>query len=147
MGPLQGPGAVRTGEPRVNGRCSGHRAPCFCMQLSCDMMLAHGGSRRPRDPKSSRASGLTVSVNCISAPAAPGRDIQVFSQTPSLGSLYRVCAFIEAISAAAAAAKSLQSCPSLCNPRDGSPPGCPIPGILQARTLEWLAISFSKGYF
>ena len=45
--------------------------------------------------------------------------------------------------AAAAAAKSLQSCPTLCNPIDGSPPGSPIPGILQARTLEWAAISFS----
>ena len=44
--------------------------------------------------------------------------------------------------AAAAAAKSLQSCPTLCDPRDGSPPGSPIPGILQARTLEWVAISF-----
>ena len=41
-------------------------------------------------------------------------------------------------------AKSLQSCPTLCNPRDGSPPGSPVPGILQARTLEWVAISFSK---
>ena len=46
--------------------------------------------------------------------------------------------------AAAAAAKSLQSCPTLCSPRDGSPPGFPIPGILQARTLEWVAISFSN---
>ena len=46
--------------------------------------------------------------------------------------------------AAAAAAKSLQSCPTLCNPIDGSPPGSPIPGILQARTLEWVAISFSN---
>ena len=45
--------------------------------------------------------------------------------------------------AAAAAAKSLQSCPTLCDPRDGSPPGSPVPGILQARTLEWLAISFN----
>ena len=42
------------------------------------------------------------------------------------------------------AAKSLQSCPTLCNPRDGSPPGSPVPGILQARTLEWVAISFSN---
>ena len=42
------------------------------------------------------------------------------------------------------AAKSLQSCPTLCDPRDGSPPGSPIPGILQARTLEWVAISFSN---
>ena len=46
--------------------------------------------------------------------------------------------------AAAAAAKSLQSCPTLRNPIDSSPPGSPNPGILQARTLEWLAISFSK---
>ena len=46
--------------------------------------------------------------------------------------------------AAAAAAKSLQSCPTLCDPIDGSPPGSPIPGILQARTLEWVAISFSN---
>ena len=46
--------------------------------------------------------------------------------------------------AAAAAAKSLQSCPTLCDPIDGSPPGSPIPGILQARTLEWVAISLSN---
>ena len=45
---------------------------------------------------------------------------------------------------AAAAAKSLQSCPTLCDPIDGSPPGPPVPGILQARTLEWIAISFSN---
>ena len=45
--------------------------------------------------------------------------------------------------AAAAAAKSLQSCPTLCDPIDGLPPGSPVPGILQARTLEWVAISFS----
>ena len=47
------------------------------------------------------------------------------------------------ITAAAAAAKSLQSCPTLCNPIDGSPPDSAVPGILQARTLEWVAISFS----
>ena len=44
----------------------------------------------------------------------------------------------------AAAARLLQSCPTLCDPRDGSPPGSPIPGILQARALEWVAISFSN---
>ena len=43
-----------------------------------------------------------------------------------------------------AAAKSLQSCPTPCDPIDGSPPGSPVPGILQARTLEWVAISFSN---
>ena len=46
--------------------------------------------------------------------------------------------------AVAAAAKSLQSCPTLWDPIDGSPPGSPVPGILQARTLEWVAISFSN---
>ena len=46
--------------------------------------------------------------------------------------------------AVAAAAKSLQSCPTLCDPIDGSPPGSTVPGILQARTLEWVAISFSN---
>ena len=49
-----------------------------------------------------------------------------------------------AAAAAAAAAKSLQSCPTLCDPIDSSPPGSPVPEILQARTLEWLAISFSN---
>ena len=48
--------------------------------------------------------------------------------------------------AAAAAAKSLQSCPTLCDPIDGSPPRSPVPGILQARTLEWVAISFSNAW-
>ena len=49
-----------------------------------------------------------------------------------------------AAAAAAAAANSLQSCPTLCDPIDGSPPGSPVPGILQARTLEWVAIFFSN---
>ena len=47
---------------------------------------------------------------------------------------------------AAAAAKSLQSCPTLCDPIDGSPPGSPVPGILQARVLEWVAIAFSDAW-
>ena len=45
-----------------------------------------------------------------------------------------------------AAAKSLQSCPTLCDPIDSSPPGSPVPGILQARTLQWVAISFSNAW-
>ena len=51
-----------------------------------------------------------------------------------------------AAAAAAAAAKSLQLCPTLCDPIDSSPPGSPVPGILQARTLEWVAISFSNAW-
>ena len=54
---------------------------------------------------------------------------------------------ITTVSAAAAAAKSLQSCPTLCDPVDGSPPGSPVPGILQDRTLEWVAISFSNSVY
>ena len=50
------------------------------------------------------------------------------------------------ITLASAAAKSLQSCPTLCDPTDGSPPGSAVPGILQARTLEWVAISFSNAW-
>ena len=52
--------------------------------------------------------------------------------------------FVICNNAVAAAAKSLQSCPTLCDPIDGSPPGSPVPGIPQARTLEWVAISFSN---
>ena len=52
----------------------------------------------------------------------------------------------EWFSYAAAAAKSLQSCPTLCDPIDGSPPGSSVPGILQARTLEWVAMSFSNAW-
>ena len=64
-----------------------------------------------------------------------------FSQQPP-GNLNTAAA--AAAAAATATAKSLQSCPTLCDPIDGSPPGSPVPGILQARTLKWVAISFSN---
>ena len=73
------------------------------------------------------------------------------SQQRGLWGLILTCIFMlaqggsyEVNKIAAAAAKSLQSCPTWCDPIDGSPPGSPIPGILQARTLEWVAISFSN---
>ena len=56
----------------------------------------------------------------------------------------RILVLLREYGAAAAAAKSLQSCLTLCDPIDGSPPGSPVPGILQARTLVWAAISFSN---
>ena len=68
-------------------------------------------------------------------------------QTPQKTGLQDSCLDIPSpreCTAAAAAAKSLQSCPALCDPIDGSPPGSPVLGILQARTLEWVAISFSN---
>ena len=59
--------------------------------------------------------------------------------------LYSASSFVNfLLKAAAAAAKSLQLCPTLCDPIDGGPPGSPVPGILQARILEWVAISFSN---
>ena len=64
--------------------------------------------------------------------------------TKSYYKLIRYLCLLLYLAAAAAAAKSLQSCPTLCDPLDGSPPGSPVPGILQARTLEWVAISFSN---
>ena len=63
-----------------------------------------------------------------------------------LGTKHIILNFAVNDAAAAAAAKSLQSCPTLCDPIDGSPPGSPVPGILQARTLEWVAISFSSAW-
>ena len=62
--------------------------------------------------------------------------------TPSPGSQRQGVRSV--VTAAAAAAALLQSCLTLCDPRDGSPPGSPVPGILQARTLEWVGISFSN---
>ena len=56
--------------------------------------------------------------------------------------MFTTVSFLKKEAAAAAAAKSLQSCPTLCNPIDGSPPGSPVPEILQARVLEWVAIVF-----
>ena len=63
---------------------------------------------------------------------------------PTLG--YNRLVLFNHAAAAATTAKSLQSCPTLCDPIDGSPPGSPIPGIFQARTLEWVAISFSNAW-
>ena len=65
----------------------------------------------------------------------------VFIPTPKKGNA-KECSTTTAT--AAATAKSLQSCPTLCDPTDGSPPGSPVPGTLQARTLEWVAMSFSN---
>ena len=65
--------------------------------------------------------------------------LKIRSESPTLSFTLTLCDV-----AAVAAAKSLQSCPTLCDPVDGSPPGSPVPGILQARTLEWVVISFSN---
>ena len=74
---------------------------------------------------------------------------KIWVQNPgsTRGCKIKLAVFVtEKVSLSAAAAKSLQSCPTLCHPIDTSPPGSPIPGILQARTLEWVAISFSNAF-
>ena len=73
---------------------------------------------------------------------APHLDLKLVGYVAALDALSSAAA--AAAAAAVVAAKSLQSCPTLCDPIDGSPPGSPVPGILQARTLEWVAISFSN---
>ena len=75
----------------------------------------------------------------------PTKFLTKFECYPLMNSLVFICQVgLLFAGAAAAAAVSLQSCLTLCDPIDGSPPGFPVPGILQARTLEWVAISFSN---
>ena len=70
--------------------------------------------------------------------------ISLTSKLTDVKSNNKISTISEICHTAAAAAKSLQSCPTLCNPIDSSPPDSAVPGILQARTLEWVAISFSN---
>ena len=78
-------------------------------------------------------TGPPLSRVCLRATVIPGESVALFENTGYKNN-------------PAAAAKSLQSCPTLCDPIDGSPPGSPVPGILQARTLEWAAIAFSNAW-
>ena len=83
---------------------------------------------------------ITLNVNGLNIPIKRHRLAEcIQKQDP-----YICCLQETHFRPAAAAAKSLQSCPTLCDPIDGSPPGFSVPGILQARTLEWVAISFSN---
>ena len=100
--------------------------------------------------------GSTFEITCFSFPAAVSqerlssrdekRKISPRSSLEGRAGSRRILTAVPVLSrCSAAAAQSPQSCPTLCDPRDGSPPGSPVPGILQARTLEWAATSFSKG--
>ena len=111
---------------------------CVCVYVSC---LVMSDSLQPHGQEPSR---LLCPWNF------PGKNTGVGSHFLSRGSSWpsdqpgSPAGLLLAVAAAAAA--SLQSCPTLCDPIDGSPPGCPIPGILQARTLEWVAISYSSAW-
>ena len=94
-------------------------------------------SRMPLPSQRPRSTSLTPALASLAPTcvlAAPHSHLRVRAHT----------SLLPAHPIATATAKSLQSCPTLCNPIDGSPPGSPVPGILQARTLEWVAISFSS---
>ena len=88
-----------------------------------------------------------VAISCSRGSSWPrdGSNLHFLSSCIGRQILY-LFAIWEALIQTAAAAKSLQSCPTLCDPIDGSPPGSPVPGMLQARTLEWVAISFSNAW-
>ena len=91
-------------------------------------------------------SGLGVEKRTVIDPSSRHKSLQILNVRfwDHMASFRMEMAQALGGSPAAAAAKSLQSCPTLCDPRDGSPTGSPDPGILQARTLEWVAISFSN---
>ena len=147
-----------TGQVGAAGRRSGWRAGCAERPIA-----GRWGPALPADRRQSRGRGGWVSEGrqrSDDLPSGPSALVQSF-QAPEgfvyLGSshpcllsyklrLRNVFKYlvIHSKSNTAAAAKSLQSCPTLCDPIDGSPPGSPVPGILQARTLEWVAISFSN---
>ena len=98
------------------------------------------GARTPaRDTERQRGPGGRLAPN--------GSPRSLSARTPSVDTAWRafpIPSWPWAGSTSHHLAKSLQSCPILCNPIDGSPPGSPVPGILQARTLEWVAISFCR---
>ena len=93
-------------------------------------------------PSTLEKNVYSVCLGCNALKISIGSNCSVASLRISVALLVF---YLEDLSfAVAAAAKLLQLCPTLCDPIDGSPPGSPVPGILQARTLEWLSISFSS---
>ena len=87
-------------------------------------------------------------INCSVSAEAATYFMKLFPISPVKKALppLNQSSYLSLFPPAAAAAKLRQSCPTLCDPIDGSPPGSPVPGILQARTLEWVAISFSNAW-
>ena len=111
--------------------------PTLCNPMDCSLS---GSSVHWASP------GKNTGVGCHAVPSGdlPNPGIEPSSPTLQDNSLPSEPPGKPQVYLAAAAAKSLQSCLTLCSPIHGSPPGSPIPGILQARTLEWVAISFSN---
>ena len=137
-------------------RMGAQSCPTICDQMDCSLpgSFGHGifqerilelvaisysrGSSRPKDQT------LVSCVSCIGWLILYHCATQLSFIQCLVFCRRFVFACISSFNLYAAAAKSLQSCPTLCDPMDGSPPGSSVPGILQARTLEWVAISFSN---
>ena len=129
---------------------------CVCLVAQLCLTLCEPKDHSPRLLCSWDSPGKNTGVgcHCLLQGIFPTQDWTCVSYISCIaGRFFTNCRGGKIISlyssgflAAAAAAKSLQSCPTLCDPRDGSPPGSPVPGILQARTLEWVAISFSNAW-
>ena len=151
------PGTITT-SPVLQGRFLTTRPPGkspnnvdYCMYVCALLLQSCPTLCNPMDrsPRGSSVHGILqarmlewVAVPCYRGSSRP----RIEPKSPALaGEFFTTSATWEALLIiAAAAAKSLQSCPTLCDPIDGSPPGSPVPGILQARTLEWVAISSSS---
>ena len=116
----------------------------ICRLCICDITLEAGN--QPLEVGTAQKASNATSQGLISTMASWLIDTSAAVVTHAFLSIVCVCVYQLLSAAAAAAAKSLQSCPTLCDPIDGSPPGSPVPGILQARTLEWVAISFSNAW-
>jgi len=144
---------VETGEPLWASLRSLNLSPIPQRTYSQNLVMCLSLSYFPSDGDSSSLyggncgwfrAGLSIGRKSLT-PGSTLPPTPPASPSPSPCPLLRISALSHDFGgSAAAAAKSLQSCPTLCDPIDGSPPGSPIPGILQARTLEWVAIAFSK---
>ena len=112
---------------------------CYCLHTSHRLLPPHS----PCPPVCS----LCLYLHCCPANSFISTVFQILYVCVSIQYLFFSFWFTSlCVIGSAAAAKLLQSCPTLCNPIDGSPPGSPVPEILQARTLEWVAISFSNAW-
>ena len=112
--------------------------------ISCGSCISGGFLSLTHQESSPRPHTSEVSLECNYNKYPKCRKIWVYYSTCNCSYYNSTEKSLLDVAAAAAAAKSLQLCPTLCDSIDGSPPGSPIPGILQARTLEWVAISFSN---
>ena len=121
-------------------KCGGGLVTKSCLTLATPWTIAHQAPLSMGFPRQEYWSGTHTLLQGI-----------FLTQGSNLGLLhcrqilYRLSRQGSPLQVPADAAQLLQSCPTLCDPIDGSPPGAPIPGIFQARILEWVAISFSRG--